>query len=222
MASAEYNELSRKSSLECTEGGHETHWKPPNSPFIRGTRLMIVLGVSLAVMIALQSYILFILKTGTTQAETVPGSSYTSGQQKPRYESCGSSPAEARSRGCQYEIVTGVWELPECFDQELQDEYLHHLDWKWYEDEEMTQEIAPEVIALGEYTVAYAPQQWHLMHCGYRWLKQHKVYKNGGSLDQEAESLEHTRHCAHSFDTWPIPITPVRITPQYPGCIRVA
>jgi hypothetical protein len=113
----------------------------------------------------------------------------------------------------------GIWQLPECFDAELQEEYIHYRDWKWFVNANMTQEMPLEILRKGDHEVAYATNEFHLIHCMYVWIKQHKVYKYGGSLDQDSQSVEHTRHCAHYAFDGPEPMTPVRN--GYPNCTKV-
>ncbi len=67
--------------------------------------------------------------------------------EKPKY--CGSTPAEARLNGCQFEPMLSAWVPLECSFPELVQEYQDvygdiYETWPWYHDSNLTIKVKPE------------------------------------------------------------------------------
>jgi hypothetical protein len=76
---------------------------------------------------------------------------------------CGSSPSEARSRGCFFDVMSFTWSLPDCFDGELTEQFLNHTQWRWY-SEDGTETQRDSVLA-GEYEYLFVSGEYHAIHC---------------------------------------------------------
>jgi hypothetical protein len=76
---------------------------------------------------------------------------------------CGSTPSDARSRGCQFDVMSFTWSLPECFDAELMDDFLGHTDWHWYMEDGT--EVAQADVLVGDYPYLFVNMEYHMVHC---------------------------------------------------------
>lgn len=63
---------------------------------------------------------------------------------------CGSSTAEAKAKGCRYDMLLNHWVAPACISSEWVDEYADDATWYGYRDEGRTQLIEGGPEALGE------------------------------------------------------------------------
>ncbi|EMD59049.1 hypothetical protein COCSADRAFT_102599 [Bipolaris sorokiniana ND90Pr] len=81
---------------------------------------------------------------------------------------CGFTPAEAKSRGCKFDILSFAWQLPECYNAKLMEEFLAEKDWAFYRDPEGTSSVSRDVALQGELDL-YVTQEYHRTHCMYMW-----------------------------------------------------
>ena len=49
----------------------------------------------------------------------------------PKYTNCGTSPEEARSRNCSFDILSFAWQTPECYDGELMRDFVEYMRENW-------------------------------------------------------------------------------------------
>ncbi|KAH6847687.1 hypothetical protein B0I37DRAFT_415410 [Chaetomium sp. MPI-CAGE-AT-0009] len=113
----------------------------------------------------------------------------------PRLTNCGSTPTEARSRGCRFDILSFAWQTPECYDGELMDAFMRHAAWQFYARPNRTDETVSLAIALqGEQTL-YVDWDYHVAHCTYMWRQLHRAYAVRGWVDAHLDSYTHTLHC---------------------------
>lgn len=98
--------------------------------------------------------------------------------------------------------MTISWLPPECFDEELNDEFNHagpgrNGEWPYFADVEGKQRISLEEVSLLADTENgfYAIHAWHLAHCNYVWRKLLRSYTNGIAMDNDTASLGHIVHC---------------------------
>lgn len=110
---------------------------------------------------------------------------------------CGSSPSEARSRGCHFDIISFAWFPEECYDSELSDEFDHFTEWKWWLDPNATHPISHAEAMTGEYTGLYVNWEYHLRHCTAMWKKLHRAVLGKGKvvINSYIRPIEHTEHC---------------------------
>lgn len=110
-------------------------------------------------------------------------------------ETCGNSPAEAISLGCNFDIISFAWLPARCFDQELMDEFMAVHDWKWFLDRDGQHSVDLASVAAGGYDELYVTQEYHMYHCTYMWRKMHRAILAGTVLDGYIGDMHHTAHC---------------------------
>lgn len=142
--------------------------------------LVLILGVFFAI---------FLLWPRTTNKD---GYSYT-------YTDCGSSPDEARQRGCIYEPMQRAWIPPECYFPEPSADYDTFRDRVWYEDSALTIEMDAQGLESGDVEVAYT-RYWHDEHCAYVLRKLALAVTMGKHMINALPlRSEHFNHCALSI-----------------------
>lgn len=132
----------------------------------------------------------------TTSTSTIESSAY---------ESCGTTPAEARAAGCVFEYMTFNWVPARCFDFELvSSEYntshASHTPYPWsykpLTDDPLDPNRVSEADMLsGEFDGLYGSNDYHRTHCTFAWKKFHRAVLSGGPIDTYLSDYEHTKHC---------------------------
>ncbi|KAI4211032.1 MAG: hypothetical protein LQ351_006152 [Letrouitia transgressa] len=108
---------------------------------------------------------------------------------------CGSTVAEAREKGCHFDMMSWLWVPHECFDAELVEEFIALRDWDWYRNYTGGERVPLEEVRTGMHDALWAPQQYHMFHCTYMWKKMHRAILRHGPLDDDVASFDHTVHC---------------------------
>ncbi|KAJ4294057.1 hypothetical protein N0V90_007746 [Kalmusia sp. IMI 367209] len=122
---------------------------------------------------------------------------------------CGTSVTEARNLGCIYDELSAGWFPPHCLDTQLSAEFASLGDnpaggWLYWVDKNHTQSLTLEEASL------YADKQpenfhmsheWHVQHCLFLWLKEHRMKARGMVYDPRSDSEHHIRHCMHILMT---------------------
>ncbi|KAF7587090.1 hypothetical protein BBP40_007729 [Aspergillus hancockii] len=110
---------------------------------------------------------------------------------------CGHTAAEARARGCHFDIITFCWLPDRCYDAELSDSFEKLDDWKWYLDQNKTQPVPKEEALQGELDGLYVSWEYHVQHCVYMWEKMHRALLGAGkaAIDTYIGPYSHTEHC---------------------------
>lgn len=159
----------------------------------------------------------------TTVGPAVSTSDQTKPSQTPRYTSCGHSPAEARSRSCNFDIISFAWLTPECYDDDLAQEFISWSNWTWYTSEEPDDntQLSFDVANLGEQDT-YVDWNYHMVHCTFMWRQQHWATENGW-VGRHLVHYDHTKHCQHSllqdaYENRNVR-TPARVV--FPPCLKV-
>lgn len=111
---------------------------------------------------------------------------------------CGWTAFEAHALGCVYDFIPGAWVPKDCYDAELEAEFLALNDWKWYSDEKQHHEISYEDMRANGVTGKYVYQtpQYHDAHCAYTWRKLHRAILGQRKIDSHIGGWEHTVHCS--------------------------
>lgn len=111
---------------------------------------------------------------------------------------CGSSPEEARMKGCEFDVLAFLWIPKPCADIESLREYQDNVDWHAYDDDEGTRRLTLDEMATYDGPRPYyTSAREHVVHCAYMWRRMHKQYLAGGLyMDDNARDLSHTEHCA--------------------------
>ncbi|KAK0649769.1 hypothetical protein B0T16DRAFT_410690 [Cercophora newfieldiana] len=139
------------------------------------------------------------------------------------FPSCGSSPAEARSRGCHFDILSFAWQTPECFDAKLMDSFLAFGNWTFYAEPNRTAETVDLETALRGESSLFVDWKYHVTHCTFMWMQMHRAYAVRGYIDSHLDSYAHTMHCRWTLlerDTAPETVNVVANL-KYPVCRKV-
>jgi hypothetical protein len=110
---------------------------------------------------------------------------------------CGGNPAEAREKGCVYDVMMQDWVPVPCYDSILTEKYLAEGNWTWYGDGDGTTTIPLEEIRKGEHGSAWMATSYHKAHCVFSWLKIIRALRNNRGISQELLSYDHVLHCSH-------------------------
>ncbi|KAK6860975.1 hypothetical protein PG995_004611 [Apiospora arundinis] len=126
---------------------------------------------------------------------------------------CGSSPAEATARGCQFDVISFSWLPDACYDAEL--------------SEAPGQTAAAELRGDhdGEHTGLYVNWEYHVAHCTAMWKKMHRALlgERGGkhAIDGYIGVYAHTEHCEKMLlggRHYALDVINTRIAVKYPDC----
>lgn len=140
--------------------------------------------IALSVIIILTTILYFMISRSTVSG--------------PRYDQCGTTAAEARSKGCVFETTGFAWLPPECLDPITENEFLEFIDsndLKLYRDMNYTEEVPIEEVRRGDGPGFYVRQQYHLTHCLFLIKKLHRALTFGKMVDGLIKPLHHTGHC---------------------------
>jgi hypothetical protein len=156
--------------------------------------------------------------TNVNTAFSIPDQSQT-----PQYKSCGHSPAEARSRGCKFDISSFAWLTPECYDDSMTQEFISWSNWTWYTSDEPDDntQLTSEVASLGEEDT-FVDWNYHIVHCTFMWRMQHRATENGW-VGRHLVHYNHTVHYQHSLLKDAYENRNVRTLARvvYPPCLKV-
>lgn len=113
----------------------------------------------------------------------------------PGVKYCGHTAAEARKLGCIFDTISFSWLVPECYDQELVDEFDKlPVKFPFYYDPEGKSEAPWSEVVKGERAM-FVPWSHHLWHCGFLWRKMHRAVMAGVPVDSYIGNYTHTEHC---------------------------
>jgi hypothetical protein len=108
---------------------------------------------------------------------------------------CGSTPDEARTRGCHYEPMQRSWIPDACYFSEPSAEYDPFSDRDWFLDYNMSQPANLERLRSGDEVLAYT-KYFHDEHCLYSWRKLALAVKYKlPMVDSKTYNEHHTAHC---------------------------
>ncbi|TLD09573.1 hypothetical protein PspLS_11848 [Pyricularia sp. CBS 133598] len=122
-------------------------------------------------------------------------------RKNPAVTECGSTPNEARARGCRFETHNFAWTPPECYDEEL-NKIWDSKPWGYARDSEGTQLIPREEVQKGDLKWAYVTLGQHLSHCVLIWQKYQRAVMFDRPVDNWTVSFPHTYHCGHLLVQW--------------------
>jgi hypothetical protein len=71
---------------------------------------------------------------------------------------CGSTAAEARERGCRFGMLYGAWLPNECYDEESEENFRKHTEWKFWLQPNRTEELTWDEVSKGEHD--YVLVEW--------------------------------------------------------------
>ncbi|KAH8598647.1 hypothetical protein B0O99DRAFT_615592 [Bisporella sp. PMI_857] len=114
-----------------------------------------------------------------------------------QWKHCGNTSEEAVSNNCILDFIAGAWVPRECYDAELEEEFLKLRDWHWYADEAGRHEISKDIIKQnGGSNPIFVSIEYHWVHCAYTWKKLHRSRIRHTPIDTHISKYEHTVHCA--------------------------
>lgn len=114
---------------------------------------------------------------------------------------CGSTPTEARSLGCKFEVHNFAWVAPECYNAQLSAEWDSDPTWAF----SRTSAASPsdlytrEEAYSGDLTEAWVPWRQHVAHCAFVVRKYQQAVEMGGPMDNWTSSGHHMEHCVGNF-----------------------
>jgi hypothetical protein len=162
--------------------------------------LVLIVMAEVACLVALPKRIpksAAILTSGSSAKESsdlTTGASSTSRQAR----NCGDTAESAKERNCVFNIMTISWETPECYHEDIVDDFLQRRDWHFYND--TAKKEIPSWDEVGLATRRYhVPWDFHFTHCTYVWKMMQKAVVERLPLPDNVLSSEHTRHC---MDVW--------------------
>ncbi|KAI1176849.1 hypothetical protein F4777DRAFT_577564 [Nemania sp. FL0916] len=114
---------------------------------------------------------------------------------------CGSTPEEAKARGCHFDTISFCWLPDECYDPDLVATFEATRNWEYFEDPEGTKPISHEELVGGHANNLWVSWEYHLRHCMFMWMKLHRAVLAKGDptrplIDSYIANLNHTNHCA--------------------------
>jgi hypothetical protein len=117
------------------------------------------------------------------------------------YETCGDTPEEAITRGCEFDYMLPGWVHPEYIDTEVTEAFLSigpdDGNWLYYDDANGTSRISPEILPmLWKKRRFHGTHEWHVMHCVYLWWKEYRSFTRQKSKLNMMSSEKHILHCA--------------------------
>jgi hypothetical protein len=114
------------------------------------------------------------------------------------WTNCGSSPTEARRRGCSFDMLSHAWLPKECYDEEISTAYRQAGSWEYYLDQHGKYPISEAEVSEGE-TDVWLRERQHYVHCTYMWRQMHRAFTVLGHIDSHLNNPNHTRHCQNIF-----------------------
>jgi hypothetical protein len=112
-------------------------------------------------------------------------------------DQCGTTPAEARAKGCVFEMTGFSWLPKQCSDPEVETEFLSSLDLQYYRDMNYTQQVSLDEVKRGDGAGFFVKQDYHLAHCAFLFKKLHRAISQGRKVDGLISPVHHTDHCVH-------------------------
>ncbi|OLN97661.1 hypothetical protein CCHL11_09627 [Colletotrichum chlorophyti] len=112
---------------------------------------------------------------------------------------CGNSPDEARSLGCRFEVHNFAWVPPECYDDELGDEWDSHNDWVWSRSPNNSADTDKHFVAecrAGNVRTAWLPWYQHMAHCDIIMKKYMRSVMLFRPMDNWTSNWPHYEHCS--------------------------
>lgn len=134
------------------------------------------------------------------QLEQIQAELSTSTRQKlpPFSKNCGTSPSEARSRGCRFEMHNFAWVPSECYDHELGDEWDSNLNWGFSRSANDSTDTDEHFVAearAGNVSAAWVPWRQHMAHCALILKKYLRSVSHDRPMDNFTANWNHAKHC---------------------------
>ncbi|MCJ1329216.1 hypothetical protein MMC10_005894 [Thelotrema lepadinum] len=127
-----------------------------------------------------------------------PSTNISHGIPAPEFD-CGWSPAEARAKGCKFDVVTTSW-MPEACSTDYTSEYVSTSDdgqgYQFFTDKSGTRPITPNELREYDYTMRFwSTKKWHLTHCLFIFKRFYDAVEKGKRITTHEQEMEHADHC---------------------------
>ena len=91
---------------------------------------------------------------------------------------------------------------PDCYDDELENEFLQLDDWHWYSDMDGQHELSKDYIRqTGGPNPIHVSMKYLDLHCAYTWRKLHRAVIRQALIDDNIGIYSHTEHCSGALAT---------------------
>lgn len=189
-----------RTSLETKDELESTSDEETNSPHNDHSSSVVMKRTFLAIA-ALAAFILFTAGVATIPItlRSMHTHSHPFNHTDPAHGSCGSSPSEAESLGCKFDIMYWGWMHPNCYNEtESRIWEQQYGPWPWKkrypESNPSSNEDIPREKLQYE-TAVFATDHYHWAHCLYSFKMVHMAALNGYMVSPEVGPLSHTDHC---------------------------
>jgi hypothetical protein len=154
-------------------------------------------------------------KIGHLIKEIKPSASHQRSYKYP----CGETAAEAKAKGCIFDVMSMTWQSPECYDPDLAMEFADLGPWEFYTDSSGAEKMSLEQISR-EGQISWTTRRYFVQHCIFGWKAMHRAWQRGWRMDSNLASIEHTELCSRVFANTSIPLDALttRIHVDFPSC----
>jgi hypothetical protein len=115
---------------------------------------------------------------------------------KIKWTDCGQSPAEARKRGCHFDVMAGSWMPSHCYNASLAEEYIEAGQYTWSLDHDGEYPVSLEIVRQGDHEEVWTSAEFHRQHCVYMWRKLVYDIATTKWVDDGESGIGHIAHCA--------------------------
>ncbi|KAF4618423.1 hypothetical protein G7Y89_g14881 [Cudoniella acicularis] len=113
---------------------------------------------------------------------------------------CGSTPAQAKEKGCRFDMFSYAWYRPQCYNEAHHDDFLsvhaHEIDWRLPDYTPITTEEVLEGIHID---LRPTSGQFHDLHCTYEWARLIRALAEKRPLDTKLSRNVHSYHCSQKL-----------------------
>jgi hypothetical protein len=167
---------SEKDDFNDADTIRNTHPRANRKPWKNFSKIF---GLKATLALVFFSVLLLIATTTTTKSrQSVPSanianSSLANTILEPvdfAFSSCGTSPSEARQRGCHFDVLSFGWTPPECWDAEVYGEVTGSYNFTWT-TLDSHESLTIEQVQTGNHEQLLSTWNSHLIACTYAWQK---------------------------------------------------
>lgn len=116
------------------------------------------------------------------------------------FNHCGTTAEEARKRGCLFEIHNFAWVPPQCYDDELGQDWNSYNGWEFSwaaNDSSATNESFVQQCRNGDVEAAWVPWYQHMAHCSFILKKYLRSVMFDRPMDNWTSNWHHNEHCTN-------------------------
>lgn len=116
------------------------------------------------------------------------------------FNHCGTTAEEARKRGCLFEIHNFAWVPPQCYDEELGQDWNSYNRWEFSwaaNDSSATNASFVQQCRAGDVEAAWVPWYQHMAHCSFILKKYLRSVMFDRPMDNWTSEWHHNEHCTN-------------------------